>query len=150
MGKFKDKWVVDKSLFDFFKLGGGSCVCCQFIDAYNQDLKGMINAISDLETDAANAELNAAERSPWPHEMRDQVWGDRLRLRMKMKNDMLFYKDFFSDGCNNTENLEHDVVATNIMTGTIKKKASPIVIRELEQWCHEVLGPVGLRKVFQM
>ena len=48
----------------------------------------MIMAMSDLETDAANAEVSALQQSPWPPNMRDQVWGDRLKLRHLMKKEM--------------------------------------------------------------
>lgn len=56
----------------------------------------MINAISDLETDAANAEIKASEQSPWPPDMREQVWSDRVRLRVKMKKEMGIYSSFWS------------------------------------------------------
>ena len=55
----------------------------------------MINAISDLETDAANAEIKAVATSPWPSDMREQVWSDRVRLRVKMKKEMSTHDSFW-------------------------------------------------------
>ena len=103
MPRFKDNWVVDRALFEY--VSGGSCACCSAVGLFNPDgLKGLINAVTDLETDAANAELKAAQQSPWPPEFRDCVWGDRVRLRHKMKKEMVNYKEF----CNeyNKEDLE--------------------------------------------
>mmetsp|Transcript_38045 Transcript_38045/g.53606 ORF Transcript_38045/g.53606 Transcript_38045/m.53606 type:complete len:280 (-) Transcript_38045:27-866(-) len=95
MPKFSDKWVVDRTLFEF--VNGGSCACCGFPHLFPDGVAGMINAISDLETDAAQAEIKAAEKSPWPPEMREQVWSDRVRLRHKLKKEMAVYKQFWDD-----------------------------------------------------
>mmetsp|Transcript_13119 Transcript_13119/g.28476 ORF Transcript_13119/g.28476 Transcript_13119/m.28476 type:complete len:337 (+) Transcript_13119:28-1038(+) len=93
MPRFCDTWVVDRTLFEFAT--GGSCACCGFSHLfYPNGLKGMIDDISDLETDAADAEFDAAKKSPWPPQMRDQVWADRVRLRHKMKKEMVQYRDF--------------------------------------------------------
>jgi len=98
MPKFSDNWVVDKTLFEY--VSGGSCACCSAVNLFNPEgLKGMINAISDLETDAANSELKAAEKSPWPPGLRDCVWADRLRIRHKMKKEMYIYKEFCNMYC---------------------------------------------------
>lgn len=93
MPKFADQWVVDKTLFDF--VSGGSCGCCGRGFFLPDGIEGMINAISDLETDAANAEIRASEQSPWPPDMREQVWSDRVRLRVKMKKEMGIYSTFW-------------------------------------------------------
>lgn len=123
MGRFNDGWVIDKSLYEFLNLGDGACACCDVSDIFNPDgLKGLINSISDLETDDADAEMKAAQQSPWPPHMRDQVWGDRVRLQFKMKKDMSYFRDFFD---------YHEVDT-------------------LDLWCREKLGPHGLQKIFQM
>lgn len=54
----------------------------------------MIDACTDIETDAAENELNAP--SPWPPQIREQVWGDRVRLRLKMKQQMKTYGTFLN------------------------------------------------------
>ena len=56
-------------------------------------LKGLIDACTDIETDAAENELNTP--SPWPPQIREQVWADRVRLRLKMKQEMKTYRIFF-------------------------------------------------------
>jgi hypothetical protein len=56
----------------------------------------MIQAMSDLETDAAQAEIKANQTSPWPPAMREQVWSDRIRLRHKMKQELKYYQTFWS------------------------------------------------------
>lgn len=121
MGRFGDQWVVDRTLFDF-KMGG-SCQCCGFSHIFNPEgLAGLIKEMSDLETDAQRQELTAAQRCPWPPDMRDEVWADRVRLRYKMKKEMINYKNFF------------DGVERN----------------DLAIWCKEILGLSGLRKLLQM
>ena len=95
MPKFSDQWVVDRTLFEF--VSGGSCACCGRGFFLPDGVEGMINAISDLETDAAKAEIKAAEQSPWPSEMREQVWSDRVRLRHKMKKEMSQYQEFWTE-----------------------------------------------------
>lgn len=57
----------------------------------------LITALTDLETDQANAEIKALDDSPWPPDLRDQVWSDRVRLRQKLKLDMPFYKAFWDE-----------------------------------------------------
>ena len=86
MPKFGDQWVIDRTFFEY--VNGGECACCGFPHMFPGGIEGAINAISDLETDAAQAEIKANEKSPWPPEMREEVWADRLRLRYKMKKEM--------------------------------------------------------------
>jgi hypothetical protein len=90
MPRFTDEWVVDRTVFEF--VNGGSCACCGFSHFF-PNVDSMITAISDLETDAAQAEI--AAHSPWPPEMREQVWADRVRLRQKMKQEMQVYQTFW-------------------------------------------------------
>jgi hypothetical protein len=93
MPRFCDDWVVDKTMFDFAM--GGSCGCCGSKDLFNSDLKSLIDQCTDLETDAASAELSAAERSPWPPDMRNEVWAGRVKLRLRMKREKKTYREFF-------------------------------------------------------
>lgn len=104
MPRFSDEWVVDRTLFDF--VNGGSCACCSMVNFIPDGVPGIINSISDLETDAADKEIKALQYSPWPPDMREQVWGDRVRLRQKLKKEIPVYKEFwrqhqeeFSDWC---------------------------------------------------
>lgn len=122
MPRFSDQWVVDRTLFEF--VSGGSCACCGFSHLFHPEgLKGVINDISDLETDAADAEYSAAIRSPWPPDMRDQVWADRVRLRHKMKKEMGEYRSFLTEAGG---------------------------VEGLRAWCRTELGPSGLRRLLQM
>ncbi|KAL7546367.1 hypothetical protein ACHAWF_009703 [Thalassiosira exigua] len=94
MPRFSDQWVVDRAMFDYVQ--GGSCACCGLIHLFAPGgLEGMINSMSDLETDAAAKEFNAAKASPWPPDMRDSIWSDRLLLRFRMKKEMRGYREFF-------------------------------------------------------
>lgn len=90
MPRFTDEWVVDRTVFEF--VNGGSCACCGFSHFF-PSVESMITSISDLETDAAQAEISAY--SPWPPEMREQVWADRIRLRQKMRKEMDVYREFW-------------------------------------------------------
>lgn len=128
-GRFLDKWVVEQSLFDFFQLGSGACACCSF-NTFNPDgLKGLINSMTDLETDGVEHELNAAEKSPWPKDMRDQVWSDRVVLRFKCKKDISVYADYWKE-------VEGD---------TDEDK-----IESIKAWCCDHVGPMGLLKLLQL
>ena len=96
MPRFNDKWVIQKALFEYTT--GGSCQCCAFPAIFDPNgLKGLISSVSDLETDAANAEYNAAQQSPFPPEMRDSLWADRVRVRHKMKKEMKEYEEFMAE-----------------------------------------------------
>mmetsp|Transcript_19176 Transcript_19176/g.27302 ORF Transcript_19176/g.27302 Transcript_19176/m.27302 type:complete len:304 (-) Transcript_19176:1177-2088(-) len=121
MSRFSDEWVIDRTMFDFTQ--GGSCNCCGLPHLFNTGgIKGLIDACTDLETDAAALELNAMEKSPWPPQMREEVWGDRVKLRLKMKREMKKYKSFFEN--HNAKNVQ--------------------------EWCLNTLGVDGLRRIFQM
>lgn len=109
-------------MFEF--VSGGSCACCGLPLLFNPDgVNGLIHAMSDLETDAANAEVRAVEKSPWPPEIRQQVWTDRILLRYKMKKEMNSYRVFVQD----------------VVGG-----------RETLQTFLETLGALTLRRIFQM
>eukprot|EP00539_Tryblionella_compressa_P019630 CAMPEP_0178875218 /NCGR_PEP_ID=MMETSP0747-20121128/9631_1 /TAXON_ID=913974 /ORGANISM="Nitzschia punctata, Strain CCMP561" /LENGTH=295 /DNA_ID=CAMNT_0020542667 /DNA_START=195 /DNA_END=1078 /DNA_ORIENTATION=+ len=51
--------------------------------------------MSEFETDAAKAEVSALDRLPWPPDMKDQVWMERVRLRQFCKKSMKTYKKFW-------------------------------------------------------
>lgn len=107
MPRFSDEWVIDRVLFDY--VSGGSCACCGFQHFLpNGSTADLIGAVTDLETDQAAAEVAALQHHPWPVELRDQIWADRVKLRQKMKRDMPVYADFwkqhgdgFPDWCRN-------------------------------------------------
>lgn len=121
MPRYSDEWVVTKSVFEYTT--GGSCACCSFPAIFDPNgLKGLINSISDMETDAANNELNAMDTSPWPEEMRDSIWSDRVKVRYKMKKEIKIYSDFM-------EEVGKD---------------------QLLKFCMEDLKPQALKKIFQM
>mmetsp|Transcript_16902 Transcript_16902/g.25571 ORF Transcript_16902/g.25571 Transcript_16902/m.25571 type:complete len:291 (-) Transcript_16902:432-1304(-) len=119
MPKFSDQWVIDRTLFEY--VNGGSCACCGGALFMPGGLDGMIKSVSDLETDAANAEIKAMAKSPWPPEMREEVWSDRVRIRVKMKKEMGRYKEFWA---------EHG--------------------EDFTQWCKTGIEPKKLRKIMQM
>ncbi len=84
MPRFTDKWVVNKCMFNY--VNGGDCACCGFPHLFAPGgIKGLINAMSDLETDSPAREIDATRLLPWPPDMRDQIWSNRLLLRFKMK-----------------------------------------------------------------
>lgn len=128
MPRFSDDWVVSKSLFEYTT--GGSCVCCTFPTIFDPDgLKGLINSISDFETDAANAAINSADNSPFPPEMRDSIWGDRVKVRFKMKKEMKGYQEFL-DSLNEEQENKNELDV-------------------LMKFCKDV-GVKKLKQVFQM
>jgi hypothetical protein len=111
MPRFGDEWLIDRVLFDY--VAGGSCACCGasalFLPNGTADL---IQAVSDLETDAAQDEMAALATHPWPAELRDQVWADRVRLRQALKKDRGRFTDFwethqedFTAWCEGTETV---------------------------------------------
>ncbi|GAX16595.1 hypothetical protein FisN_7Lh327 [Fistulifera solaris] len=93
MPRYTDEWLTDRVLFDY--VSGGSCACCGFVHFLPNGTADLITALTDLETDQANAEIKALDDSPWPPDLRDQVWSDRVRLRQKLKADMSSYKEFW-------------------------------------------------------
>lgn len=160
MPRFTDNWVVDRTMFDY--VNGGSCACCGFSHLFNPGgLKGLIDSMSDLETDSAARELNAARTSPWPPDMRDQIWSDRLLLRYRMKKDMGGYKRFFeevaaataeakdggNDATTNGDAGGDDSDSSDEGKGTDDMKRAMDVLVE---FCRTDLGPKELRRIFQL
>lgn len=92
MPRFSDQWLIDRTLFDYVQ--GGSCACCAFNFLPN-GTAGLIESMSEFETDAANAEVRALDKLPWPADMKDQVWMERVRLRQYCKRTMKTYRHFW-------------------------------------------------------
>jgi len=135
MPRFADNWVVDKCMFDY--VGGGVCACCGFSHLFIPGgFEGMVASMTDLETDAAEHEINAAKASPWPPDMRDQIWSDRLLLRFRMKKEMKKYRS----------SLE-GIVKDDTRNGKINiEDAIPI----LKKFCINDLTPNEVRRIFQL
>lgn len=95
MPRFSDEWVIDRVLFDY--VAGGSCACCGFQHFMPNGTADLIGAVSDLETDEARAEVAALPHHPWPADLRDQVWADRVKLRQKLKRGMAAYAAFWRE-----------------------------------------------------
>jgi hypothetical protein len=99
MPRYRDNWLIDRVMFDY--LSGGSCACCGL--AYNLFLPNgtadLIAAMSDLESDQARREVASlnSPKNPWPKDLQDQVWADRVRLRQRMKKDMPSYATFWRE-----------------------------------------------------
>jgi len=93
MPRFNDQWLIDRTLFDYVQ--GGTCACCSFNLFLPNGTAGLIESMSEFETDAAKAEVSALDRLPWPPDMKDQVWMERVRLRQFCKKSMKTYKKFW-------------------------------------------------------
>ena len=151
MSRFSDNWLLDKVMFDYVQ--GGSCACCGFPHLFAPGgLEGLIHAMSDLETDSKTHEINAAKLSPWPTDMRDQIWGDRLLLRFKMKKEMKDYRGFLEEvvvtGHNNNN------ATNNVDTKNNNDDESNINIQDaipiLHEFCTTQLTPYDLHQIFQL
>lgn len=70
MARFSDQWVIDKTMFDV--VYGGGCACCSFNFMPNGTV-GLIQSLSELETDAKENEISALEKLPWPQEVSRDV-----------------------------------------------------------------------------
>ncbi len=119
MSRFNDEWVIDRTLFEY--VNGGSCACCGFNYFLPNGVDGLIQSMSDLETDAATQEISASANSPWPPELRQQIWADRLRLRHKLKQTLSKYRTFWN---------EHG--------------------EAFSQWCHHDLDVMAWKKILQL
>ena len=106
MPRFSDQWLIDRTLFDYVQ--GGSCACCSFAFLPN-GTAGMIQSMSEFETDAANAEVSALDKLPWPPEMKDQVWMERVRLRQFLKSSMPTYRIFWKEHGESYQNWFMDI-----------------------------------------
>lgn len=123
MPRFTDEWVIDRVLFDF--VSGGSCACCGLQHFLPNGTADLIGAVSDLETDQQTAEIAALNDHPWPTDLRDQVWADRVRLRQKLKLDKKQYQAMW----NNTNEDE---------------------ARAFEEWCWQPSTYQNYRRWFQL
>ena len=95
MPRYSDQWLIDKTMFDYVQ--GGSCACCSGFLFMPGGTAGLIRSMSEFETDVANAEVSALDKLPWPQEMKDEVWKERVRLRQYCKKNMKDYKSFWDD-----------------------------------------------------
>lgn len=97
MPRFRDEWLIDRVMFDY--VAGGSCACCGLTHSLflPDGTADFIRAVSDLETDQAQREISVLEHrsNPWPKELRDQVWADRVRIRQHLKKDLHTYREFW-------------------------------------------------------
>lgn len=141
MPRFSDDWVVDRTLFEY--VSGGSCACCGFPHLFPDGTAGLINSISDLETDAAQAEVSALQQSPWPTEMRNQVWGDRVRLRHKLKKEMPRYKQFWEQHGEDFQHWCREGVRTKTLSKMLQIPRGEIMERVNSQYnIHSAFGVV--------
>lgn len=178
MPRFTDAWVVDKVMYTYVcNNGSASCLCCGagtsggssgsseqqlFLFSDGSGFEGIVNAMSDLETrEEKDREIYAANISPWPSELRDRIWSDRLSLRFKMKRERKIYRDFFErvlrddeyengwdhhhlDNGNATEN-ENNASSSTKHEINIQKAVIPI----LRKFCETELTPTQLQQIFQ-
>lgn len=70
---------------------------------------GLIHSLSEFETDAANAEVNALDKLPWPQDMKDEVWKERVRLRQYCKRNMKTFKSFWEEHGENYESWFYEL-----------------------------------------
>ena len=97
MTRFNDEWLIDRTLFDYTM--GGGCACCSF-NFMPGGITGLIQESmqSELETDAIQDEINSLHVLPWPNDLKDQVWMERVRIRQLLKVDMKqMYLPFITD-----------------------------------------------------
>ena len=95
MPRFHDEWLTDRVLFDYTM--GGACACCGISHFLPGGTKDLIEAVSDLETDQAAHAVAQVPDSPWPPQLQDQVWADRVRLRQKLKRGMAAHAEFWNE-----------------------------------------------------
>ena len=79
MERFRDDWVLDRTMFDFLGGGGGGCSCCGMAHLAGQQLIGQC---SDLDVPEA---VEEDVHTPWPDEIKLSVWTDRVALRRRLK-----------------------------------------------------------------
>ncbi|KAL3757212.1 hypothetical protein ACHAWU_003874 [Discostella pseudostelligera] len=178
MPRFSDSWVVDKVMYTYISNNGSaSCLCCgangtsgtigggighqPFLFSDGSGFEGVVNAMSDLETqDEVDNEIQAANASPWPPELRDRIWCDRLALRFKMKREMKVYRAFFervladkyanhhhhhlSNG-NAVDNEKNASLSSSSLGEINLQNTVPI----LHKFCTTELSPMQLHQIFQ-
>lgn len=66
MPRYSDQWLIDKTMFDC--VYGGGCACCSFNFMPNGNA-GLIQSMSELETDAKEKEMSDLDKLPWPPEV---------------------------------------------------------------------------------
>lgn len=103
MPRFTDEWVLNKILFECTT--NSSCICC--ITTYSSFLpdgvNSLISSVSDLEPDVADLEQKS--ESLLTPEMKEAIWGDRVRVRFRMKKEISKYSTFLRDCLRNDFNI---------------------------------------------
>jgi hypothetical protein len=172
MPRFTDSWVVDKVMYTYVNNNGGaSCLCCGagttggivgqrlFLFSDGSGFEGVVNAMSDLETqDDVDHEIHAANLSPWPSELRDRIWTDRLSLRFKMKRERKVYRAFFekvladeyaNDPYPNDGNAVKNENNASLSSSSQHDINIQNAISILHKFCRHELSPTQLHQIFQ-
>jgi hypothetical protein len=118
MPRFTDDWVVDRTMFEY-GTGGGNCACCSFNSTLflPNGVHDMIASMSELETEAQEKEREALETSPWPLQMRNEIWGNRVKLRLLLKKSMHVHREVWE-----THGMEFQTWITTILPPKRLKK----------------------------
>lgn len=141
MPRYRDEWVIDRVLFDF--VSGGSCACCGFQHFLPNGTADLVDAVSDLDTDAADAEKAALAQHPWPAEVRDQVWADRVRLRQYLKKDRGRFSEFWqAHGNAFVEWIRQPAVAANLRRWLQLPRSQVMEIIQEKYNIHSAFGVV--------
>ena len=96
MPRYRDEWIIDRVLFEY--VSGDSCSCCglEYQRFLFQTTPDLIHTVSDLDMAQKTTEIQSLAAHPWPPELRDQVWSDRVKIRQKCKLSMPTYREFWS------------------------------------------------------
>lgn len=142
MPRFSDEWVIDRVLFDY--VSGGSCACCGFQYLLpNGSTADLIGAVTDLETDQAAAEVAALQQHPWPVELRDQIWADRVKLRQKLKRKMPTYANFWKEHGDAFQEWCTSTNGATVVSGLLQLPRSEILEVARQQYgVHSAYGVV--------
>mmetsp|Transcript_12295 Transcript_12295/g.29569 ORF Transcript_12295/g.29569 Transcript_12295/m.29569 type:complete len:315 (+) Transcript_12295:111-1055(+) len=102
MPRYSDQWLIDRTMFDYVQ--GGSCACCVGSFLFMPGgTAGIIETMSEFDTDSKRDEIAALHQLPWPVEMKDEVWMERVRLRQYCKRTMKRYKEFWDKSSQPTQ-----------------------------------------------
>ena len=142
MPRFRDEWVIDRVMFDY--ISGGSCACCGFSHLFLPNgTADLVDAVSDLDTDQANQEKAALAAHPWPADVRDQVWADRVRLRQKLKKERKQYAAFWeTHGTNFIEWMQQETTVANLRRWLQLPRSQVMEIIQEKYNIHSAFGVV--------
>ena len=93
MPRYNDQWLIDRTMFEY--VTAGSCACCVGFLFMPGGTPGLIHSLSELETEAADTEISDLDKLPWPPDMKDEVWKERVRLRQYCKRKMPGFRQFY-------------------------------------------------------